>query len=114
MYQEAEQMRDLSWKSITLVLGLSTILLAAVLILTLNDKDVGNVLGVFSTVFLVVVSVFGVDRSNKLDSKLEQVKEMSNGNLSQLRMDNRRLQEQVTALALQVRPEQTNDDNATS
>jgi hypothetical protein len=110
MYQEAA-VQDLSWKSITFVLGLSTLLLSATLILTLNGKDVTAVVSVFSTVFLVVVSVFGVDRSNKLDSKLDQVREMSNGNLTQLRLDNRRLQEQVTALALAVNPKAADDDN---
>jgi hypothetical protein len=110
MYQEAV-VQDLSWKSITFVLGLSSLLLSATLILTLNGKDVTAVVSVFSTVFLVVVSVFGVDRSNKLDSKLDQVREMSNGNLTQLRLDNRRLQEQVTALALQVNTKAPDDDN---
>lgn len=102
MCAEAVPVRDLSWKSIALVLGLSTILLTAVLILTLNNKDVGAVLGVFSTVFLVVVSVFGVDRSNKLDAKLDQVHDMSNGQLTSLREENKRLNDEKVALALQI------------
>lgn len=97
-------MKQVTWPQVILVLGLSTLLLTAVIILSIMNKDVGAVLAAVAVVLLSVLGVFGVDARNKLDHKMDQVKEISNGRLTDALYMVEKLQAQVTAFALSQPP----------
>ncbi len=102
----APQKFPISWPIVVLALGLAAFLLTSVTLLTLHDKDVVPVLGAIGTLFLVGASVFGVS----LNSKMGRVEEASNGRLSQLMDENKRLNEEAKALALQLQPPPVHDN----
>ena len=97
-------MKQVTWPQVILVLGLSTLLLTAVIILSIMNKDVGAVLAAVAVVLLSVLGVFGVDARNKLDHKMDQVKEVANGRLTDALNMIAKQQAQITALALASQP----------
>ncbi len=93
-------MKQISWPQAILTLGLALILMAGVVVLALNDKDVGAILGAVAAVAVVVMSGLGFNLKHTLD----QVKDISNGRMTDLLEDNKRLNERVTALAMNIVP----------
>lgn len=104
-------MRDITWRQIVLVLGLTGMLLFALLILTQEGKDAGSILGAFSVVLLAILAVFGNNASKNIDNKMEQVgskidevKDLSNGRLTEALNTVNELHAQVVQLAMRMPP----------
>lgn len=92
--------REVSWPQAFLLTALSTLLIAGIVILSLAGKDVGTIMAVAAAVIVPILSAFGIS----IHQNLQQVKEVANGRLTDLLEDNKRLQAQVTALALNLEP----------
>lgn len=103
-YSPVEPMKQVTWPQVILALGLTLILLTTVVILSINDKDPGAILGSVSLVVLSLLAVFGLDARNKLDHKMDQVKETANGRLTEALNMIEKQQVQITALALATQP----------
>lgn len=93
-----------SWPQAVLALGITAIFFTTVIILTNLGVNVTEIMTTCVLLLISVLSVLGWRNQEKMDHKIEQVKETSNGRLSDLIEQNRQLQEQVTALALQIQP----------
>lgn len=93
------------WASVAIVV----VLVAGVVILAITNKDVGEIEHLAILVALPILSAFGVAIYQKMDqtaenanTKLEQVKEATNGNNGKLLEMVQDLHQTVTNLALQV------------
>lgn len=111
MATEAVDMPDISWKAVVLILGLVTVLMGGVIVLSHDHQDVTAVLGALVTTFLVIISILGARQAQTIQGKLEQastkvdqVKEQNNGRMDQLMEMVKELQQQNVALATQVQP----------
>jgi hypothetical protein len=93
-----------SWPQAVLALGITAIFFTTVIILTNLGVNVTEIMTTCVLLLISVLSVLGWRNQEKMDHKIEQVKETSNGRLSDVIEQNRQLQEQVTALALQIQP----------
>jgi hypothetical protein len=99
--------KNMTWPQVVVILGLTTVLMTAVIILSLNGKDAGTILGAVGTVIIGLATAFGLDLRNQVvanRSDVAQVRELSNGRLSELLDRNKELQAQVTTLALRLPP----------
>lgn len=94
----------MTWPAITLALGTMTIFFAAVIILTNIGVDASEVMTTVVLLLVMVLGVLGWKNQEKMDTKIDQVKEAGNGRLSELIEENKRLQDQITALALRIPP----------
>ena len=92
--------KEVSWPQAFLLTALTTLLIAGVVILALAGKDVGTILAVAAVVIAPILGAFGIS----IHQGLQQVKDVANGRLTEILEDNKRLQAQVTALALSVEP----------
>lgn len=99
--------REVSWPQAFLLTALSTLLIAGIVILVLAGKDVGAMMAVAAAVIVPILGAFGIS----IHQGLQQVKDVANGRLTDLlednknlHEDNKRLQAQVTALALSLEP----------
>lgn len=95
-------MKTMTWPQVVLILGLSLMLMSSVTWLALAGKDVAAIYGAVGTVVLATATAFGVNIHNKLG----EVREATNGRLTEVLEQNQSLQRQVTALALQVQPKE--------
>ena len=91
-------MKSLTWPQVVLILGLSLMLMTSVTWLALAGRDVAAIYGAVGTVVLAIAAAFGVNIHNKLG----EVKDVANGRLTEALEQQRILQRQVTAMALQV------------
>lgn len=98
-------MKQVTWAQVTLILGVCTLLLTAVVILAAWERDVSSILTAVALVFATVLSVVGVDAKNKIDHKLDQVKDVANGRLTDALEMIKNQQAQMTELALRITPE---------
>lgn len=103
-------MKNLNWQQIVLFLGITFMLLAAVVILALAGKDVATIFGAVGAVVIAVATAFGVNIHNQLG----QVKELTNGRMTDVINQNKDLQNQVTALALRLNPSSIPPGNGTT
>lgn len=107
----ADEMKQVTSQQVCLILGLALILAASVVTLAALNKDVG---ATFYAVGAVVVSVGGAfgwaklnqltHNVNQVNESVDNVKDLSNGRLTEMIEDNKRLREQLTELALRVPP----------
>jgi hypothetical protein len=103
MYSTLEPtVRQVTVPQVILILGLSAIMMTGVIILSLNGQDVAAVFGTLTTLGVLAAGALGVNVSKKLD----QVKEISNGRLTEILEKNQKLQDQVTAMAMLLQPPQ--------
>ena len=108
---ESSEVKQVTWPQVILLLGLTTALVGGVTLLALNDKNVTDVLAVVVLVVLPILGGLGIQFTNSVQSKLDKVQETANGRLTevmdnnkQLHEENKRLQAQVAALAMQITP----------
>lgn len=94
------EMKQVNVPQVVLILGMSLILMAGVVILAVNNKDVGAILGAVAAVGLGVAAAFGMTLNHKVD----QVKEMTNGRMTEVMADNKALNEKVAALSMLIQP----------
>ena len=94
------QVKTLSWSMIVLILGITFMLLTAVVILALSNKDVVTIFGAVGAVVIAVGAAFGWN----IHQQLGQVKEQANGRMTDILNQNKDLQAQVTAMALRLPP----------
>jgi uncharacterized iron-regulated protein len=97
-------MKQVTWAQVVLILGVVALLLATVIVLAIKDKDISATLTAAALVLATLASVFGVDAKNKMEAKLDQVKEVANGRLTDALTMVKELQDQVKHLALAVPP----------
>ncbi len=97
---EVPEVKTLSWSMIVLVLGITLLLLSAVVILALAGKDVATIFGAVGAVVIAVGTAFGWS----IHQQLGQVKEVANGRMTDVINQNKELQNQVTTLALRLPP----------
>lgn len=87
----------INWPMVALLGTLGTIAMAAITILALNDKDTQIVI----TVALILLGAAGYS----IHGTLTQVKENSNGRMSQMQDQQEKLIAMVADLALRVQPD---------
>lgn len=107
----AGEMKNPTGAQVCLILGLAAILASSVLGLAALDKDVVTILTGIAAVAITIAGAFGWVKANQLSRSLnqvtesvDQVKEISNGRLTDVMNDNKALHEKMTALALLVTP----------
>lgn len=93
-------MKHFTWPQVALILGITCMVLTAVVILAALDKDVGAILGAVGIAMGVLFAALGINTANKVD----QVKELTNGRISEILNMVKDLQDSNTAIALQVPP----------
>jgi membrane protein implicated in regulation of membrane protease activity len=103
---EEATVRNVTWPQVVLLSVISVSLLAAVTVLALAGRDVGAILSAISAFLVLIIGAMGFSQSQKISTQMNEVKEQGNGRLEQLMEDNKRLHEQVTALALSHKPPQ--------
>ena len=97
-------MRYVSWPQVVLALGITLLFFGTVLALTKMGVDAAQVMTTCVLLLLSVLGVLGWKNQDQMKEKIEEVKQLSNGRLDTLAAENKRLQDQVTALALQLQP----------
>jgi hypothetical protein len=101
MYSAVEPpMKQITMPQVILILGMAFIVMTGVVILAVFDKDVGSILQAITTMAVILLGAFGIHQNAKLD----QVKDIANGRLTEVIEDNKRLNDRVAALALLVPP----------
>lgn len=93
-----QPMKQVTTPQVILILGSAFIIMSAVVLLALFDKDVSAILQAVTTFAVVLLGGLGIHQSAKLD----QVKDVANGRLTEIIEDNKRLNDKLTALALLV------------
>lgn len=97
-------MRNVTWQMVALGLGFMIILFGSAIFLAYLKADVVSIFNLVLAAILTILTFIVNNAKNNLETKMDNVKEVANGRLSQVMDDNKRLQEQITALALQVQP----------
>lgn len=107
----AGEMKSPTGAQVCLILGLAAILASSVLGLAALDKDVVTILTGIAAVAITIAGAFGWIKANQLNRSLnqvtasvDQVKEVSNGRLTDVMNDNKELHEKLTALAMLITP----------
>lgn len=111
MSSVAYEMKQLTSQQVCLILGLALILAGSVVGLAAMDKDVGSIFAAVAAVAITVGAAFGWAKANQLSRdmgtvnlNMDHVKEISNGRLTEVIEENKRLNEKLTALAMLVQP----------
>jgi hypothetical protein len=111
----APEMKNITPPQVCLILGLALILAGSVVWLAALGEDIGSTFAALAAVAITIAGAFGYAKANQLTRNMDQVnqnvdhvRELSNGRLSEVMDQNKKLQEQVTALAILVRPDDSN------
>lgn len=103
----APEMRQVTVPQVILILGLALIVMAGTVIMALAGLDVVAILSGLVTVGLVVATLFGINLKHTVD----QVKDISNGRLTEvldanksLTQVNHELHEKIASLSMLVPP----------
>ena len=96
--------KQISWAQVALILGLTAALVGGVVLLALNDKSVTDVITVVILVVVPILGGLGIQFTSSVNQKLDRVQEATNGRITEILEDNKRLHAQVTALALAIQP----------
>lgn len=94
------EMKQVTVQQVVLILGLAAIMMAGVIILALNGQDVGAIFGALATLGFAVATALGFNLKHTMD----QVKDISNGRLTQMLDENKALNERVATLAMMMQP----------
>lgn len=101
------EMRQITIPQVILILGLAFILMTGIVIMALAGLDVVAILSGLVTVGLVVATLFGINLKHTVD----QVKDISNGRLTEahndvraLAQDNKELHEKIASLSMLMAP----------
>ena len=105
MAHAEQQMKNLSWPAVIMILGLALMLLTSVTILAIHGDNVTVIMGAVGTLVLAMAAAFGVD----LRHQIGKVQDVANGRLTAAvedaqaaRKETKELQAQLTAMALQM------------
>lgn len=98
--QEAE-VRNVTWPQVVLTLGIVTLLLMTVVSLAIMKLNVTEVLAAVVLSMTTLLGLLGWQKTNTVEQKIDQVKEISNGRLSDAIEAQKRLQEEYKALSRQ-------------
>lgn len=99
----------LSTQQVILFLGMTFILMAGVVTLVVMDKDVGVILAIVGMVATPILAAAGASVVQRVDTKLENLKDATNGDRTQLVELLRETKNQLAAVALHKEP---NGDSA--
>lgn len=99
-----EQRMKVTWPQVTLILGTMLLFFGTLVGLTLLKVDAAAIMTTCVLLLLSVLGVLGYRSQGELREKVDQVKELSNGRITDLQDKNERLQQQVTDMALQMQP----------
>lgn len=99
-----EQRMKVTWPQVALVLGTIFLFFSTLIGLTLLKVDAAAIMTTAVLLLLSLLAVLGYRSQGELRDKVAEVKELSNGRITDLQDRNERLQQQVTALALQLQP----------
>lgn len=97
-------MKQVTPPQVCLILGLALILAASVVGLAAMNKDVGSIFAAVGAVLITVAGAFGYAKATQIQKDVSQVKELSNGRVTDLMDDNKKLHEQLTAMAILIPP----------
>ncbi len=107
----APEVKNPTGPQVCLILGLALILAGSVVGLAALGKDVITILTGVAAVAITVAGAFGWAKANQLSrgltqvsDNIDQVRDISNGRLTEVLDDNKRLHEQITALAIRIQP----------
>lgn len=115
-------MKQVTTAQVVLILGLATIVATTVVVLALSGLDPVVILTGITTAAATMFGVAGWAKAKQVDQTLsqvnqnvDQVKDLSNGRLTEVMEDNKRLHDQIAALSILVQPnpavEQAREDN---
>jgi uncharacterized membrane protein len=93
-----------TWPQVTLILGTMALFFATLIILTKLQVDAAAIMTTCVLLLLSVLGVLGYRSQGELREKVDQVKELSNGRITELNARNEQLQTQVTEMALRLPP----------
>lgn len=96
--------KQVTWPQVILLLGLTTTLVGGIVLLSLNNKSVTDILAVAALVVIPILGGLGLQFGTQIQHKLDKVQETANGRLTAVMEQNEKLQAQVTALAMAVIP----------
>lgn len=97
-------MNKVSTQQVILFLGITFILMAGVVTLIAMDKDVGVILAIIGMVVTPILVAAGASVVQRVDTKLENLKEATNGDRTQLVELLRETKNQLAELALKKEP----------
>jgi hypothetical protein len=107
----AAEMKQPTTQQVVLILGLAVIVAGTVVTLGLSGLDpvviLTGIAGIAATIFGAAgwAKARDVNQSlSQVSQNVEQVKELSNGRLTEVMEDNKRLHDQVAALSILVQP----------
>lgn len=100
----ASEMKDVTTQQVVLILGLSALVAGVIIWLAILGLDPGQVLAGLSPFALLLGGLFGWAKVNDLKRDVGDVKEMSNGRLTQLQDDNKELHAKVASLSMYLQP----------
>jgi methyl-accepting chemotaxis protein len=111
MSSAVAELKAVNAAQVCLILGLALILAGSVVGLAAMGKDVVTILTGVAAVAITVAGAFGWAKANQLvrnfnqvSDSVDQVRELSNGRLTEVLEENKRLNDKVTALAMLVQP----------
>lgn len=100
----AAEVKNVTLPQVVLILGLSVILATTVIWLAVIGQDVVGIMSGLAPVVLFVAGAFGVAKVNELRKDVGDVKDLSNGRLTELQEDNKRLHEKIANMAVLIPP----------
>ena len=110
----AAELKDVTPAQVVLILGLSTILAATIIWLAIIGNDPVAIISGIAPILLLIGGAFGWAKVNDLKrdvggvkSDVGEVRSLSNGQLTELREDNKALHAKVASLSMLIRPSDT-------
>lgn len=94
----AAEVKNMTTQQVVLVLGLSTLISTTVIWLTIIGADVVQIMTGLSPIIILLGGAFGWAKINEFKRDIGDVKELSNGRLTEVRDDNKVLQQEVKQL----------------
>ncbi len=100
----AAQLKNVTPPQVVLILGLSLILATTIIWLAVIGNDPVAIISGIAPILLLVGGAFGWAKVNDLKRDVGEVKSLSNGQLTDLREDNKALHEKVANLSMLIQP----------
>jgi hypothetical protein len=98
----AAEMKNVTPPQVVLILGLSVILATTVIWLAAIGLDVVGIMSGLAPVVLLMAGAFGWAKVNDLKRDSTEIKQLSNGQLLELREDNKQLHERIAQLSMLI------------
>ena len=107
----AAEMKDIQLPAVILILGLSLIAAGTVIWLAILGLDPADILSGLAPIAILLGGYFGVTKVRDLKKDVVDVKELSNGRLTELTEENKRLNKMVAQLSMQIMPPDQKDSS---